>query len=163
NGLVLADYKFNILDRMPEKYFKNVARVKDAAAAAKIEIIPTVFPVGYSDGLLAHDPNLAEGLPVRDAPFVVKGREAVLASGAPPAGPRGRAGQPAADLLRGRVEADAGLAAGRRGVQQPRRDGGDRLRRPVGQPVRRDVAGRPGPGGGRPHERSAPRRLPVHG
>ncbi len=84
NGLVLADYKFNILDRMPEKYFKNVARVKDAAAAAKVEIIPTLFPVGYSDGLLAHDPNLAEGLPVRDAPFVVKGREAVLASGPSP-------------------------------------------------------------------------------
>jgi hypothetical protein len=78
NGLVLADYKFNILERMPPKYFQNVARVRQAAAAAKLEIIPTVFPVGYSAGLLAHDPNLAEGLPVRDAPFVVKGREAVL-------------------------------------------------------------------------------------
>src|SRR5437660_7426789 len=80
NGLVLADYKFNILDRMPANYFQNVARVREAAAAAKIEIIPTVFPIGYSSGLLAHDPNLAEGLPVRDAPFVVKGREAVLAA-----------------------------------------------------------------------------------
>jgi len=25
-GLVLADYKFNILDRMPERYVKNVER-----------------------------------------------------------------------------------------------------------------------------------------
>src|SRR5499427_6471319 len=50
NGLVLADYKFNILERMPPSYFKNVARVREAAAAAKIEIIPTVFPIGYSAG-----------------------------------------------------------------------------------------------------------------
>src|SRR5205085_10169775 len=78
NGVVVADYKLNILDRVPPHYFRNVARVRKAAAAAKVEIIPAVFPVGYSDGLLAHDPNLAEGLPVKDAPFVVKGREAVL-------------------------------------------------------------------------------------
>jgi hypothetical protein len=78
NGLVLADYKFNVLGRMPERYFQNVARVQKAAEAAKIEIIPAVFPIGYSAGLLAHDPNLAEGVPVRDAPFVVRGREAVL-------------------------------------------------------------------------------------
>ena len=78
NGVVLADFKFNILEKMSPRYFKNVERVKKAADAAKVEIIPTVFPVGYSAGLLAHDPNLAEGVPVKDAPFVVKGREAVL-------------------------------------------------------------------------------------
>jgi hypothetical protein len=78
NGLVLADYKFNILDQMPDRYFQNVQRVRREAAAAHIDIIPAVFPIGYSNGLLAHDPNLAEGLPVERAPFVVKGREAVL-------------------------------------------------------------------------------------
>lgn len=77
NGVVLADYKLNILDRVPAHYFKNVARVKEAADRARIEIIPCVFPIGYSAGLLAHDGNLAEGVPVKDAPFVVKGREAV--------------------------------------------------------------------------------------
>ena len=81
NGLMLADYKFNILDRMTPHYFQNVARVRQAASRAKVEIIPAVFPIGYSSGLLAHDPNLAEGLPVEDAPFVVKGREAVLVPG----------------------------------------------------------------------------------
>ncbi len=59
--------------------FKNVARVKEAAQAAGIEIIPCVFPIGYSAGLLAHDPNLAEGVPVQEVPFLVKGREAILA------------------------------------------------------------------------------------
>jgi hypothetical protein len=78
NGVVLADYKFNLLDRMGPKYFQNVRRVKEAAARTKIEIIPCVFPIGYSAGLLTHDPNLAEGLPVESAPFIVKGREAVL-------------------------------------------------------------------------------------
>lgn len=77
NGVLLADYKFNILGRMPPNYFRNVERVKRAAAAAGIEIVPAVFPVGYSDGLLAHDPHLAEGLPVEAAPFVVRGGEAV--------------------------------------------------------------------------------------
>jgi hypothetical protein len=80
NGMVLADYKFNLLDRMGPKYFENVERVKKAAAAAKIEIIPCVCPVGYSAGLFARDPNLAEGLPVKEAPFVVKDRRAVLSA-----------------------------------------------------------------------------------
>jgi hypothetical protein len=77
NGILLADYKFNILDRMPPNYARNVERVRRAADAAGIEIVPAVFPVGYSSGLLAHDPNLAEGLPVADAPFVARAREAV--------------------------------------------------------------------------------------
>ncbi len=77
NGLVLADYKFNILGRMEPRYFRNVARVRKAAAAAGLELIPTVCPIGYSNGLLAHDVNLPEGLPVKDAPFVVKGGTAV--------------------------------------------------------------------------------------
>lgn len=72
NGVVLADHKLNLLDRVPGFYFKHLARVRAAADRAGIEIIPAVFPIGYSSGLLAHDANLAEGLPVRDAPFVVR-------------------------------------------------------------------------------------------
>jgi hypothetical protein len=78
NGLVLADYKLNVLDRVTQDFFKNLARVQKVAGAAGVELIPAVFPIGYSDGLLAHDPNLAEGVPVDRAPFVVRGRQAVL-------------------------------------------------------------------------------------
>jgi hypothetical protein len=78
NGMVLADYKLNVLDRVPDYYFKHVARVRAVASKHKVEIIPAVCPIGYSNGLLAHDPNLAEGLPVEAAPFVVRGRDAVL-------------------------------------------------------------------------------------
>ena len=52
------------------------SRVKKVAADLKMEIIPAVFPIGYSNDLLSNDPNLAEGLPVKDTPFVVKGDEA---------------------------------------------------------------------------------------
>jgi hypothetical protein len=78
NGLILADYKLHILDRVPRHYFTNLEKVKKAAAAAKIEIIPAVCPVGYSSGILAHDPNLAEGLPVREVPFRVEKGVATL-------------------------------------------------------------------------------------
>jgi hypothetical protein len=78
NGVVLADYKLSILDRVPEHYFPNARRVREAAGNAGIEIIPCVFPIGYSNGVLAHDPNLAEGLAVKDSPFVVRGNEATL-------------------------------------------------------------------------------------
>jgi hypothetical protein len=76
NGVLLADYKFNVLDRVPDRYFKNVARIKQKAAELKLDIIPAVMPIGYSEGLLTHDPNLAEGLPVRDQLLVVEGKTA---------------------------------------------------------------------------------------
>src|SRR4029078_8242383 len=50
NGVLLADYKFNILGKMPERYFKNVERVKKAADELGLEIVPAIFPIGYSDG-----------------------------------------------------------------------------------------------------------------
>ncbi len=78
NGVVLADYKLSILDRVPDHYFKNAARFQEICRELNLEIIPTVTNFGYSSGILAHDPNLAEGLPVRDVPFVVKSGKIVL-------------------------------------------------------------------------------------
>ena len=43
--------------------------MKTAAARAGVEIIPAVFSIGYSNGILAHDPNLAEGIPAIDQPI----------------------------------------------------------------------------------------------
>lgn len=80
NGVVLADFKHNVLDRVPDWYFDHARQFKQLANELEIEIIPTVAPFGYSDGLLAHDPNLAEGIPVREAPFVAKDGKAELAS-----------------------------------------------------------------------------------
>ena len=81
NGVVLADYKLNILDRVPKHYFQNAERFKSLCAELNLEIIPTVAPFGYSSGILAHDPNLAEGLPVKSAPFVVRDDVAIPVDG----------------------------------------------------------------------------------
>jgi hypothetical protein len=78
NGMVISDYKLNFLERMPKHYFEHVERVKKAAERAKVELIPGVFPIGYSNGLLSNDVNLAEGMPVEGAPFAIRGREASL-------------------------------------------------------------------------------------
>lgn len=80
NGVVFADYKLNVLDRVIDQYFKNATRFREICREEKLEIIPAVASFGYSAGILAHDPNLAEGLPARDVPFVVKGRNVQLDS-----------------------------------------------------------------------------------
>ncbi len=78
NGVVISDYKLNFLGRMPKHYFDHVGRVQAAAGRSGVEIIPAVFPIGYSNGLLSNDTNLAEGMPVVGSPYVAKGGEAVL-------------------------------------------------------------------------------------
>jgi hypothetical protein len=78
-AVMLADYKFQVLDRVPDFSFRNVERVKAAAARARIKLIPAGFSIGYSNGHLAHDPNLAEGLPVIDQPFVVREQTETIA------------------------------------------------------------------------------------
>ena len=81
--MVIADSKFNRLHEMPPKYFEHVKAVQTLAAQLHIEIVPTVFPMGYSNDLLGADPNLAEGLPVKDALFIVKNGEARAVTEAP--------------------------------------------------------------------------------
>jgi hypothetical protein len=61
--------------------------VKELAAELGLTVVPTLFPVGYSNSLLWHDPNLAEGLPVKDALFVVQGGQARLQADPPIAFP----------------------------------------------------------------------------
>jgi hypothetical protein len=76
--ILLADSKFAKLGDMDRRYFAHVERVKKLAAELNLEIVPALFHVGYSNGMLWHDPNLAEGLPVKDSLFGVRGGQAVL-------------------------------------------------------------------------------------
>jgi hypothetical protein len=73
-GVLYSDYKLQVLDRVTDNYFRNVEKLTSAAAAAELELVPAVFSIGYSNGHLARDPNLAEGLPVIDQPYLVKSR-----------------------------------------------------------------------------------------
>ncbi len=74
----ITDTKLQHLDDAQPNFLKNLERVKRLATELKIELVPGVFPIGWSDSLLYHDPNLAEGLPVRDALFVVQDGQARL-------------------------------------------------------------------------------------
>ncbi|MDR2704373.1 MAG: carbohydrate binding domain-containing protein [Planctomycetaceae bacterium] len=71
NGVLLADSKFCRWDLLPERYVQNVRRFRDECRKHHIECFAAVCPVGYSNDLLSRNPNLAEGLPVVDTPFVV--------------------------------------------------------------------------------------------
>jgi hypothetical protein len=69
--VLLADSKFSRLSEMDKRYFDNIARTKQIAKANKLTLVPALFSVGYSNDFLSMDPNLAEGLPVKDSLFIV--------------------------------------------------------------------------------------------
>ena len=75
NGAVVS-CGFDMLCKKPPEYLRRLAAVQAACAQNHVEMIPAFFSVGYGGGALAHDRNLAEGLPVRDAPFLARGGQA---------------------------------------------------------------------------------------
>ena len=81
-GVVLSA-GFDRLDLQPAEYFTRLEEVKRIAAGNGVEIVPIIFSAGYGGSALAHDNNLAAGLPVKDALFVVKGGKAALAPDPP--------------------------------------------------------------------------------
>jgi hypothetical protein len=70
NGIALTDCKFFRWKEIDEgDYARNIGRVVKAAHDHKMKVL--AFCCGPSTDLLSNDPNLAEGQPVVDAPFVV--------------------------------------------------------------------------------------------
>ena len=80
NGAVLSTGMDTLCKQSPE-YFARLAKLQAACERNHIELIPAVFSIGYGGGVLTHDRNLAEGLPVVDAPMAVQGGQAVFAGG----------------------------------------------------------------------------------
>jgi hypothetical protein len=80
NGMVLSA-GLDHLDRQPPEYSGRLAKVKAVCDRLGVEIIPNIFSVGYGGSVLAYNRNLAAGIPVRDAPFVVKDGLARLETG----------------------------------------------------------------------------------
>ncbi|MGB9642000.1 MAG: hypothetical protein ACP5JO_05195 [Candidatus Ratteibacteria bacterium] len=74
NGIVLSG-GLDSLCKQDEKFFESLDKIKKACEKFNMELIPAVFSVGYGS-VLSHDRNLAEGLPVKDALFLVKGNQA---------------------------------------------------------------------------------------
>jgi hypothetical protein len=77
NGMVLST-GLDRLDRQPPEYLERLAKLKEFCQAHGVEIIPNIFSAGYGGSVLAYNRNLAAGIPVKDAPFVVKNGEVAL-------------------------------------------------------------------------------------
>ncbi len=75
NGAVVS-FGLDTLCKKPPEFFRRLEAVRQVCEGDKVELIPSVFSVGYGSAALAHDRNLAEGVSVEDATFVVKGGEA---------------------------------------------------------------------------------------
>ncbi|MCS7252505.1 MAG: carbohydrate binding domain-containing protein [Armatimonadota bacterium] len=75
NGAVLSA-RLDSLCKRDDGYFRRLREVQEICNKLNLELIPSVFSVGYGGGVLAHDRNLAEGLPVKDSLFIVKGNKA---------------------------------------------------------------------------------------
>lgn len=75
NGALVSDVKFDRLDdgSLIPVYYTNLQAVLQHAKALGLDIVPSTANFGYSSSLLWHNPDLAEGLPVRDAPFRAEG------------------------------------------------------------------------------------------
>ena len=72
NGFYVVDSKFAKCQLQDKHYNDNVRKLREAFTAAGMQLAIGVCPFGYASEFLAADPNLAEGTPVRGAPFVVK-------------------------------------------------------------------------------------------
>jgi hypothetical protein len=87
--MLLGDSKFSRLGTMDAHYFQNVNKVKQAATQLHLEIVPAVFPIGYSNDLLFNDPNLIEGMPATNALLIVSNGVARIQLDLPVAFPNG--------------------------------------------------------------------------
>ena len=69
--ILLADSKFARLSKMDRHYFDNCRKAQETARQLHLQLVPALFSIGYSNDLLSLDPNLAEGVPVRDTLYTV--------------------------------------------------------------------------------------------
>jgi hypothetical protein len=77
NGAVVS-FGLDTLSKKSPDFFRRLSAIDQCCESNRLELIPSIFSVGYGSAL-AYDPNLAEGLPVIDAAFLVQGNEARLA------------------------------------------------------------------------------------
>lgn len=75
NGAVFSAGLDTLCQKTPD-YFRRLEGLQALCQSNHLELIPAIFSIGYGGGALAHNRNLAEGLPVEDAPFLVEGEVA---------------------------------------------------------------------------------------
>lgn len=77
NGMVVSDVKFDKFQLAAPATLANLKRFRQVSRDEGMDFVAGVAPFGYADAMLSNDPNLAEGMAVRDAAFVVKGGQLV--------------------------------------------------------------------------------------
>lgn len=82
NGILLS-CGADRLDMQSDEYLGRLLDLKSFAQERGVEIIPSIFSTGYGGSLLAHNRNLAAGLPVKDALLVAKGDKAEFHADSP--------------------------------------------------------------------------------
>jgi hypothetical protein len=70
-------------DNNSPEFLRWLDRIKGFAKSRSMDIIPVVFSAGYGASVVHQNPNLAEGLPVKDALYVVHTGEARLVEDSP--------------------------------------------------------------------------------
>ncbi len=100
NGILLSS-GLDSLDLQPPEYYQNLTRVRDICRKLHLDIIPSFLSAGYGGAVLAHDKNLAAGLPVKDALYIAKGGEARLQADPAVSLVNGGFEQSGADLIQG--------------------------------------------------------------
>ena len=110
NGLVLSG-GLDRLEQQPADYLERVRQVKAIWAQFHLELIPQIFSAGYGANVLSFDINLAEGIGVTAAPYMVRNGEARIEPD-----PRPPTGQPGPGRLQGKPSARLPItgAAGQR-------------------------------------------------
>jgi len=89
NAIVLSDGGLNHLDLMSQAYRDNILRIQAETYKLGMEFIPIVYAMAWSNSLLMYDKNLAEGLPVKGARYVVGKGALALAPETPVSLPNG--------------------------------------------------------------------------
>ena len=71
--LLLVEAKMTRLYSATPEYFQRARAYQAKAKDLNITIVPCVYPIGYSGTWFHYDANLASGIPVKNAPFIVSG------------------------------------------------------------------------------------------
>jgi hypothetical protein len=71
-GIAYLDNMNHRLSQQTPKFIENQKKFRQACRDAKIDLVATVLPLGYANDIMTADPNLAEGAPVVDSPWIVK-------------------------------------------------------------------------------------------
>jgi len=82
NGMVLSAGLDRLSRRSPEN-MQRLQEIKKICQEYDVEIIPIIFSAGYGGSVLGHNANLAAGLPVKEALFLVRGQKARLMADPP--------------------------------------------------------------------------------